>query len=204
MVDGRERNCPACGTELRLVKGRWICPRCDYYKLSYQHEWERHHQNVKALAVEIKERFPQVSLSPGLGADSAEWIDIPPGKKNEPDIEVWLLRKHVLSIEVTGSGKALVPPEPIFILPKKLAMGEKSIQQGIDYLFYTVYPNNTFTLTVPIVRAHRRNIGPGGRLPGETYIKIPPEWALPREEVFKHIQVILSPFYPQMKLEGVK
>lgn len=105
MSDGRGMNCPACGTELRLVKGRWICPRCDYYKLSYQHEWERHHQNVKALAVEIKERFPQVSLSPGLGADSAEWIDIPPGKKNEPDIEVWLLRKHVLSIEVTGSGK---------------------------------------------------------------------------------------------------
>lgn len=204
MSDIRLSNCPECGTELRLVKGRWICPRCDYYKLSYQHEWDRHHQNVKALAVEIKNIFPQVSLSPGLGADSAEWIDIPPGKKNEPDIEVWLNRRHVLSIEVTGSGKVLVPPDPIFILPKKLAMGEKSLHQGIDYLFYTVYPNNTFTLTVPIVRACKRNIGPGGRLPGEMFIKIPSERALPREELFRHIQVILAPLYPQMRLEGVK
>lgn len=204
MNDGRGMNCPACGSELKVVEGRWVCPKCDYYKPSYQREWERHSRNVKALADEIKARFPQVSLTTGLGATSPEWLDIPPGKKNEPDIEVWLLRKHVLSIEVTGSGKALVPPEDIFILPKKLAMGEKSLHQGIDYLFYTVYPNNTFTLTVPIVSAHRQNIGPGGRLPGERYIKIPPERALPHEEVFKHIQVILSPLYPQMRLEGVK
>lgn len=204
MSDIRLSNCPECGTELRFVKGRWICPRCDYYKLSYQHEWDRHHQNVKALAVEIKARFPQVSLSPGLGADSAEWIDIPPGKKNEPDIEVWLNRRHVLSIEVTGSDKVLVPPKNIHILRKKLPVAEESLHQGIDYLFYTVYPNNTFTLTVPIVRTHRWDIVSGGRLPGEKYIKIPPERALPREELFRHIQVILAPLYPQMRLEGVK
>lgn len=204
MNDGRGMSCPACGGELKLVKGWWGCPRCDYFKPSYQREWKRHSQNVKGLAEEIRVRFPQVSLTTGLGATSPEWLDIPPGKKNEPDIQVWLLRKHVLSIEVTGSDKALVPPEDIFILTKKLPLAEKSLQQGIDYLFYTVYPNNTFTLTVPIVRAHRRNIGPGGRLPGERYIKIPPERALPRETVFKHLQDILSPFYPQMELRGVK
>ena len=203
MSNGKVMRCPTCGSELKLVKGRWFCPRCDYYKPSYQSEWERHSQNVKALAGEIKTRFPQVSLTTGLGATSPDWLDIPPDKKNEPDIEVWLLRKHILSIEVTGSSKVLVPPEDIFVLPKKLTMGEQSLRQGIDYLFYTVYPNNTFTLTVPIVSDHRRDIGPGGRLPGERYIKIPPERALPREEVFKHIQVILSPFYPQRKLEGL-
>jgi len=186
-----------------MVKGRWICPRCDYYKLSYQPEWDRHSLNTQALIDEIKRKFPQVSLKKGLGADSAEWIDIPPGTKNEPDIEVWIQRKHSLSIEVSGSAKVSVPPKDIHILRKKLAVAEKSVHQGIDYLFYMVYPNNTFTLTVPIVAAHRRDIVPGGRLPGEKYIPIPPEQALPREEVFNHIQVILSPFYPQVNQKSM-
>ena len=202
MSDGRSINCPQCGSQLIFLKSknRWACPRCDYYKDAYESEWERHNQNVKALIDEIKARFPQVSLTTGLGATSSERIDIPPGKKNEADIEVWIHRKHSLSIEVTGSALALVPPKDIWILPKKLAVAEKSLRQGIDYLFYTVYPNNTFTLTVPIVRDHRGDIGPGGRLPGERYIKIPPGQALPREELFNHIQEKLALLYPQMRL----
>lgn len=148
---------------------------------------------------EIEVRWPhQVSLKPGLGATSAKRIDIPPGQKLEPDLEVWILRKHVLSIEVTGSNKVLVPPSVIHILRKKLAVAEKSLCKGIDYLFYTVYPNNTFTLTVHIVRAHQHDIGPGGRLPWEKYIKIPPEEALPREELLRHIQDKVALFYPKL------
>lgn len=202
MSDGRVMSCPTCGSKLELIKGRWSCPRCDYYKNPYQGEWERHSQNVKSLAKEIEVRFPQVSLTTGLGATSAERLDIPPRNKNEPDIEVWLLRKHVLSIEVTGSNKVRVPPENIHILRKKLPVAEKSLQQGIDYLFYTVYPNNTFTLTVPIVYYYRLNIVSSGRVLGEYYIKIPPTQALSRKEVFRRIRNVLSPFYPQMELEA--
>lgn len=203
MTSGRSINCPECGSQLRSVKGRWACPRCDYYKLSYQREWDRHSRNTRALIDEIQRRFPQVSLGKGLGADSAEWIDIPPGQKNEADIEVWIHRKHSLSIEVSGSAKVSVPPEDIHILRKKLAVAEKAIHEGVDYLFYMVFPNNTFTLTVPIVAAHRRNTVPGGRLPGEKYIPIPSQQALPREEVFSRIEERFSLFYPQKTLEGM-
>lgn len=200
MSDGSAASCPACGSELRLIKGRWCCPRCDYYKNPYQDRWEAHSRNVNSLAKEIKMRFPKVSLTTGLGATSPERLDIPPGNKNEPDIQVWLLRKHILSIEVTGSDKVSVPPKPIYILAKKLLRAEKSIQQGVDYLFHIVYPNNTFTLTVPIIGYYKRNIIHSGRVEGERYIKIPPEQALPSEEIFRRIQMLLLPFYPQIEL----
>jgi len=200
MSDGGVMNCSVCGSKLELIKGRWSCPRCDYYKEPYQDRWEAHSRNVNSLAKEIKVRFPKVSVTTGLGATSSERLDIPPDNKNEPDIEVWLLHRHVLSIEVTGSDKVSVPPKPIYVLAKKLLQAEKSLQQGIDYLFYVIYPNNSFTLTVPIVGYYRRNIVLGGRVQGERYIKIPPEQALPGEEVFRRIQSILLPFYPQIEL----
>jgi len=178
-----------------------MCPVHDVFKTIYKSEWPKHAQNVNSLIEEIKKRFPQVSLRTGLGAESDERIDIPPAKKNEPDIEVWLTRRHLISIEVTGSDKVLVPPGDIWILAKKLTVGKESIIQGIDYLFYLVYPNNSFTLTVDIVNEYRRSVGPGGRLPGEKYIKIPAGRALPREEVFNYIRAKISPLYPQLRME---
>lgn len=197
-------NCPQCGSELRIISQRWVCPRCDYYKGSYQHLWKRHGQKVNALVDEIKERFPQVSLKKGLGADSSQWIDIPPDTKNEPDIEVWWKFKHLISIEVTGSDAVMVPPNNIWIRPGKLTIAEKALHEGVNYLFLVVYPNNSLTLTVPIIAAYKWNIVSmliRGR--AESYIEIPHERALPRSDLLKRIRDSLLPFEPQLSLQDV-
>lgn len=182
-------NCPVCGTPLEFNKKlqRVVCSKCAFFKLPYQNEWQRHSSNVKNLAEEIKSRFPIVSLKMGLGAESNKWVDIPPDKKNEPDIEVWW-KVHILSIEVTGSAKRNVPPSDIWILAKKLHVAQESIVSHKEYLFYTKFNNNSFTIPVSLVEKYRSNITILDKYGSdERYIIIPHQEAKSREDLFATI-----------------
>ena len=184
--------CPACGNLLQQRKGRWVCPRCDYFKEGYESMWRKHKENVELLVAELRRRFPELSLRKGLGADSDEWIDIPPANKNELDIEGWWKFRHLFSVEVTGSDKVRVPPEDIWIRPAKLRVAEDLSAKGLPCLFWTVYPNCTYTLTVGIVATHRRSLVERDfKGKHEVFIAIPWTAGLPASRLFKEIESVL-------------
>lgn len=178
-------NCPVCGELLQFDQHarRYVCPRCDFFKNPYRSEWKRHRDNVNKLLDEIKLRYPIVSFKMGLGATTGDWVDIPPERKNEADIEVWW-RVHIISIEVTGSAKVKVPPESIWILAKKLPVAMGEINLGRDYIFYASYSSGDFVIPAQLVYKHNRDIKILSKAGSERYIEIPPSEALPGKELF--------------------
>ena len=194
-----EVRCPLCGTPTKIRAGRRYCPRCDYWKTSYgEAHWEKHATNVQGLVGELRVKFPQATWEVGgLGAATGARLDIPPQRKGEPDIRGWWMRKHFVSIEVSGtdSPNVSVPPGPIFIRPGKVTEAEA---QGVPYFFYLVYPNATYVVDLSLAQAHRRNSVPRkirGRV--ETYIAIPHEKAYFPSFLFASIAALLGQLEPQ-------
>lgn len=193
--------CPKCGTPMELRKGRRGCPRCDFWKKSYGEQWwMKHAQNTKALLGELELRFPQMTWTTGLGAESGARLDIPPQRKGEPDIKGWWMRTHLVSIEVSGtdSPKISVPPDPIKIRPGKLVAAEA---EQVETLFYMVYRTGTFVVTLDVLKKYRRRVSPlHVRGKYETYIEVPYHDALPRTALWGLISKALHPLEPRMAL----
>ena len=66
-------------------------PNPEWFKGPYAGQWVRHANNVMALHGELVSRFPSLenSIRAGLGAESAELIQIPPHERGEPDLEIF-------------------------------------------------------------------------------------------------------------------
>lgn len=192
-------NCPKCGMTLELKRGRWHCPRCDFWKESYgEADWRKHGDNVRALLGRLRGRFPQVTWTMGLGAESDLRLDIPPQRKGEPDISGWWMRRHFISIEVSGtdSPKVSVPPDPILVRPGKL------LEDGIPCFFYMVYRTSTLVVPDAAVTKHRRNITTRRRKgKHETFISVPCSEGLESSALFVFISKQLHQFEPRISLE---
>lgn len=195
--------CPQCRTPTRVnKKGRRYCPRCDYWKDSYgEPDWEKHRQNVAALLKRLEQKFPQVTWEvAGLGAATGARVDIPPHRKGEEDIRGWWMRKHFVSIEVTGSDSPniSVPPDPIYIRPGKLAVAE---QTPAPYFFYAVYPIATYVVPLSVAQVYRHDVVPKQRRgKTETFIAIPCEKAYPGQRLFVSIEALLRELEPRQSL----
>jgi len=191
--------CPQCGSELVLRAGRWHCPRCDYWKESYgDKSWQKHARNVRALLEELKLRFPQVTWTGGLGALDGERLDLPPEHKGEPDLKGWWMRKHFVSIEVSGtdSAKVSVPPSDIYI-----GVWKVSHHSDVPIFFYMVYRSSTHTLPLSAVRLYRHNLATVPiRGKDETYIAVPYKAAMPGSELFALVAAELHRFDPRQTL----
>lgn len=194
--------CPICRTPTKISGGRRYCPRCDYWKSSYgERHWGKHAGNVHTLVAELGERFPQATWEVGgLGAATGSRLDIPPHRKGEPDIRGWWMRKHFVSIEVSGtdSPRVSVPPDPIFIRPGKVIEAES---QGVPYFFYLVYANATYVVDLRLAQAYRRETIPmniRGRV--ETYITIPYQNAYAGSEIFTFMAELLRHLEPRQSL----
>lgn len=194
--------CPVCGAVLVFRRHRWNCPRCDYWKESYgEEDWRRHSQNVNTLLKDLRLRFPQVTWTTGLGAQTAERLDIPPDRKGEPDIKGWWMRKHFVSIEVSGTGspKVEVPPDDIYIRPDKIAEAQST---RVPFFFYMVYQKST--IAVPLATAVkfkasqiRRQI----RGKTEVYSSIPASHAMTNTGFGEAIRSLLHKMEPRIALE---
>lgn len=191
--------CPQCNSELTLRAGRWHCPRCDFWKESYgQDSWKKHAQNVSELLAELKQKFPQVTWQAGLGALTSERLDLPPEYKGEPDLKGYWMRKHFVSIEVSGtdSAKVSIPPDDIYIGAWKVFH-----HSAVPVFFYMVYRNGTYTLSLSVVRLYRRNLETVPiRGKKETYVAIPYHAAKPGAELFNLIATEIYHLDPRQAL----
>lgn len=191
--------CPRCNSELVLRAGRWHCPRCDFWKESYgSKSWQKHARNVRALLEELKLRFPQVTWTGGLGALDSERLDLPPEHKGEPDLKGWWMRKHFVSIEVSGtdSAKVSVPPDDIYIGAWKVFRTSE-----VPMFFYMVFRSGTYTLPLSVVRLYRHNVQTVTiRGKTETYVPIPYQAAKPGPELFSLIATELYRLDPRRTL----
>ena len=195
--------CPVCGEPTAFRAGRRYCPKCDYWKTSYgERHWEKHAINVRALLTNLEERFPQATWEcAGLGASTGKRLDIPPGRKGEPDIRGWWMRKHFVSIEVSGteSPNANVPPDPIYIRPGKVAEAER---QHVPYFFYMVYPCAVCVVDLALAQAHRLvTVSRDIRGRTETYIAVPYGKAEGVPYLFRCIADLLRHLDPRQSLE---
>ncbi len=194
-------SCPQCQTELVLRDDRWHCPRCDFWKESYGTVyWRKHAQNVSALRDQLKQRFPQITWQAGLGALSSERLDLPPEHKGEPDLQGWWMRRHFISIEVSGtdSDNVAVPPDPIYIGPWKL----HKVAPGAAFFFYMIYRNATYTLPLAVVvefQDRLRSVPIRGKR--EKYIPIPYTAARPGSDLFSLVAEELHRLDPRQALE---
>lgn len=188
--------CYQCGSEMRQdpVTKRIVCPRCDYWKPSYEALWGKHKENVEHLEQQINQRFPEVSNSRGLGAGTEVWLDIPPDYKNEPDLKLWFKYNNFADIEVSGSDAVTLGPYTnIWLLPGKLDAAVTEEEKGHLYWFYMVYKNKTVVLTPDIVKPYKNNIiEPTIRGKRERYIAIPAKDALPKDILFEWISAELE------------
>lgn len=198
-----EVRCAGCGAITKVNRrGRRYCPICDHFKDYYgEPDWKKHKENVQALMNELMERFPHVTWEvAGLGAATEARLDIPPHRKGEEDIKGWWMRKHFVSIEVTGSDSPniSVPPDPLFIRPGKIPPAEG---KTVPYFFYLVYPKTTFVVELSVVRAYRRNVvSRQTRGLIETFVSIPWEKAYPGQHLFAIISGLLHQLEPRQSL----
>ena len=114
-------------------------PNPEYFKGPYAAQWRRHAENVKALHDELVRRFPVLehSIWVGLGAESAELVQVPPHERGEPDLVPYHDYKLLCHIEVSGSASrnVRIPPEPIYIRPDKLDLAAKKEKEGGSAVF---------------------------------------------------------------------
>lgn len=194
--------CPVCGAVLVFRRHRWNCPRCDYWKESYgEADWRRHSQNVSTLLKELRLRFPQVTWTTGLGAQTAERLDIPPDRKGEPDIKGWWMRKHFVSIEVSGtdSPNVEVPPDDIHIRPDKIAEAQSS---QVPSFFYMVYRNSAVTVSLATaVKFKATQIRKQIKGKTEVYSSIPASQAMTGTSFGEAIRDLLHKMDPRIALE---
>ena len=170
-------------------------PDPEWFKGPYAHLWKPHADKVNALHDELVKHFPSLkkSIRPGLGANSAELIKIPPYQKDEPDLDVYYKYKLLCHIEVSGSEKVRVPPSDIWIRPGKIALGLEIEKNGEPYWFYMVYPNNTFVFRATQAEFFldkKVTVSPYGKK--EVYCEIPHTVTETKDNLFKWIEKAIA------------
>ena len=168
-------------------------PNPEYFKGPYASQWRRAAANVKALHDELVRRFPALahSIRAGLGAESAELIQVPPHQKGEPDLEVFHNYKLLCHIEVSGSASRNVhiPPQPILIRPDKLHLAAEKEAAGEPYFFWMVYWNVTWLVRAPDALPYRLSIvNKNWYDRNERYCEIPYTVAHPHGYLFDWIE----------------
>lgn len=174
-------------------------PDPEYWKkLTYSKLWAKHKTEVQKLKDKIIGKFPELEkcIKMGLGAESDEWLKIPPDEKGEPDFEVFWEYKNLFYVEVSGSDKITMDTsKDIWIRPDKF---KEASSKKSKYWFYMVYKNNgIFVLDTETVEKFKDNIiiarikpdpqNPEKKVP-ERYIAIPCSNAVSEDAMFNWIQ----------------
>ena len=168
-------------------------PDPEWFKGPYAHQWRRHADNVKGLHDELVRRFPILgpSIRVGLGAESAELVQVPPHERGEPDLEVFYNYELLCRIEVSGSGSrnVQIPPQPIYIRPDKLDLARQKEDAGEAYFFWMVYWDRTWLVRASDAMPHRQDVVKRNwyRV-HESYCEIPFTVAKPDSELFDWIE----------------
>ena len=168
-------------------------PNPEWFKGPYASQWKRHADNVKALHDELVRRFPVLehSIRAGLGAESADLVQIPPHEKGEPDLEIFHRYKLFCHIEVSGSASRNVhiPPQPIYIRPDKLDLAAKKEAADEPYFFWMVYWDVKWLVRTPDALPHRQTlVAKNWYGVDEVYCEIPYTAAKPSESLFEWVQ----------------
>jgi hypothetical protein len=158
----------------------------EYWKRDYHPLWKPHMEKVKALKERLKSEFGDaITIDTGLGANSNEWLKMPPAEKAGPDLTLYHEYKVLCRVEVSGSEKVNVPPQNIWIRPDKYEVAKNKSEK---YWFWMVYPNATWILDAEAIEPHKDNVitvAPYGK--PEKYIEIPPSAAYPADALFEWI-----------------
>ena len=168
-------------------------PDPEYFKGPYASQWRRHADNVKTLHVELVRRFPvlQRSINVGLGAESAELIQIPPHERGEPDLVVYHNYNLLCHIEVSGSASrnVRIPPQPIYIRPDKLDLAQAKENAGEPYFFWMVYWDSTWLVRSLDAQPYRNNlVNRNWYGVNEQYSQIPAAAAEPSGNLFEWVK----------------
>ena len=151
-------------------------------------------EKVKALEEELRQKFgDDLGIRFGLGANTDEWLKIPPDEKGEPDLTLFYKYKRVCYIDVSGSDKVTMTlTGDIWVRPDKFNEAKKRTEET---WFYMVYKNAIYVLDRKTIEPYEGNIKivhikrnqTGRRIP-EKYISIPCSEAYPKEEMFQWIE----------------
>lgn len=168
-------------------------PDPEYWKkITYSTIWAKHKKQVLELKTKLEDNFPELknAIKFGLGADSDEWLKIPPDEKAEGDLHLHKNYKKFCIIEVSGSDKIEVKDgDDIWIRPDKFEIAKQKSEEGIYYFFYMVYPNAVYVLTPEDVEPYKNDVflhKPKGK--PEKYIHIPCKKVRPADEMFSKIK----------------
>ena len=161
-------------------------------KITYSTGWPKHKKEVLKLKTKLEENFPELknAIKSGLGADSDEWLKIPPDDKAEGDLHLHKDYKKFCIIEVSGSDKKEIKgDDAIWVRPDKFEMGKKQSAGGMQYFFYMVYPNATYVLTTEDIEPYKDDVGTYHlKGPAEKYINIPCKVACTETDMFTKIK----------------
>ncbi len=121
------------------------------WRALYKTEWESAAKRVEYVATTLKSWCPQLRIEKGFMADSTQYILVgaPEGhEKGEPDLKIFLNNKHLINIEVTGSG---------YIYNKKLWLRPDKVVWALNNLIpktwaWFVYKDKEFIIPVTDVK----------------------------------------------------
>lgn len=163
----------------------------EYWKPDYQPLWKSHMEKVNALKELLSDKFgAALTIDTGLGANTNEWLKMPPPEKAGPDLTLYHEYKVLCHVEVSGSEKAKVPPQDIWVRPDKYEVAKSKSEK---YWFWMVYPNATWVLDAEAIEPHKDNVitvAPYGKR--EKYIEIPFSAAYPVDALFEWISTELG------------
>lgn len=133
----------------------------------------------------MKKKFPQLTIKPGLGSETGEWLKMPPDQRGGPDLTLYHEYEILCYIEVTGSDKINVPQE-LYVRPDKLNFAE---MKGEKFWFYLEYKNGVRILDAEVVRQFKSNIvSKDWYGKWERYISAPCAKSYPESEMFDWIE----------------
>lgn len=133
----------------------------EHFKSYYAGEWAKHKADTQELKSDLETRHAYLkdSIKVGFGADTTEYLQMPPTEKAEPSLTLVKDYKDFCCIWISGSDK-MTPKgnNNIWVRPDKIENAITKNSEGKKCWFYMKYPKTTYILELDDVLPYKDNI----------------------------------------------